>query len=338
MAEKKPVFNPQAVQTTKKAAKKSKKKRASFFSNKEKVDLSNTRTLRFAPRTAQSIFSVLFFFLFVIMCVIVLMTFGRVDHLTDMAMSKQVNQEDLVLKINTRLIETDQLHYEGEELAKTLYTAGKTDEERQAWETEVKGYLAPGLNVSQLELNNGKIDRTVSAVSFIKMETLSESERTYRLFYKVSYTEADQMNDLSVVLPVSYQDNDLKLIDLPAVVNLEKRDATNPVTYDKNRFIPKGTSVSTQEEDKLTEFVNRFFDLYGANDDKLELIAAVSGIGGATVQQVNSTVFMKLENGNYFVQGTYLFQFEKQSTIKSKFSLEIKQTEENYYVLSMNGE
>ena len=173
MAEKKPVFNPQAGQTTKKAAKKSKNKRTSFFSSKEKVDLSNSRTLRFAPRTAQSIFSVLFFFLFVMMCVIVLMTFGRVDHLTDMAMSKQVNQEDLVLKINTRLIETDQLHYEGEELARTLYTAGKTDEERQEWETKVKPYLAPGLTVSQLELNNGKIDRMVNAVSFIKMETLS---------------------------------------------------------------------------------------------------------------------------------------------------------------------
>ncbi|MDT2684649.1 conjugal transfer protein, partial [Enterococcus gallinarum] len=61
MTERKPVFNPHAA-SSKKTTIKKKRIRGTriFFSKRQKKQAPNTRTIRFAPRSAQSVISFLF--------------------------------------------------------------------------------------------------------------------------------------------------------------------------------------------------------------------------------------------------------------------------------------
>lgn len=339
MSERKPVFNPQTV-TSKKKAKKGqlKEKRLSLFQRKKEQD-PNTRTIRFAPRTAQSIVSTLFFGLFLVMCVVVLMTFGRVDTLSRLAMSKQVNKEELVENVNQSLEDTEQLKYEGMKLADRLFTISHKDEGKEYWEEQVNPYLAKGLNASNLGFTETTVDRIARIVRFIKMKTINEKKAMYRLYYDVRFTEGKQWQQVQLILPVSYEGQEMKLIDLPTVTNLATSEEKNKSVYREDQFTPKGSSdLEEEEKNKITEFTQRFFELYVINDEKLALITNVKGLDKATLMNVEPKKVLRLKNGHYFVQGSYQFAYEEESPFTSNFSLEIKANKENYFVTKMNGE
>ncbi|OTN84074.1 conjugal transfer protein, partial [Enterococcus faecium] len=112
----------------------------------------------------------------------------------------------------------------------------------------------------------------------------------------------------------------------------------NKSNYQENRFKPKGKDVTEEEKGKIIEFVQRFFELYVTNDEKLALITNVQGIGKATLVTVEPKQVVKLNNGNDYVQGTYTFAFDESNPLTSHFTLEIQQTKESYFVIKMNGE
>lgn len=339
MTERKPVFNPQTVTSKKKVAKKgqSKNKGLALFQRKKKPDPS-TRTIRFAPRTAQSVVSFMFFSFFLVMCVVVLMTFGRVDTLSRIAMSKQVNKEELVTNVNNALKDTEQLRYDGMKLADRLFTISHKDNGKKYWEEQLAPFLATGLNPNDLGFSTTSVDRIARNVRFIKMDTIDEKEALYRLYYDVRFTEGDTWQQVQVILPVSYEGQEMKLIDRPSFTNLATTEEKNTSIYQENRFTPKGSDVKDEEKNKVTEFTQRFFELYVTNDEKLALIANVQGLGKAKLVKVEPKKVLKTDNGNYYVQGVYTFAFDESNPLTSNFTLEIKPTKESYYVTKMNGE
>lgn len=337
MTERKPVLNLQAASTNNKE--KPAKEKRTLFPKKDKPEKNiNTRTIRFAPRTAQSVFSILFFTLFFVMCIVVLMTFGRVDTLAGLAMGKQVNKEELISDINESLKDTEQLRYEGMKLSDRLFTLSSKTEGKRNWEEQLTPYLATGLSANDLGFTTAQVNRIPRAVRFIKMETIDEKKQQYKLFYDVRFTEGDTWQQVQVILPVSYENQELRLIERPIFTNLDTRDAQNTSVYSENLFIPSGAKVPEQEEQKLTEFVQRFFDMYVTNDEKLALISDVTGLSKATLTNVDVKAMNQIEENVYFVKGTYTFYFDEGNPFTSMFTLKIKQTKDSYFVENMNGE
>lgn len=343
MANKPTGFNPQAVQMkNQKKGKQNKKKKkdeknSSFFSAQEK-EQPNTRAIRFAPRTAMNIFSGLFVFLFVIMCVVVLLTFGRTDTLARLAMSKQVNKTELIQNVNQGLTETEQMRYEGEVVVEKLFTMTQNQDESTAWKEAIEPYLSVGLSADDLGFTNTRIDRKAKEIRFIKMQTINEKEHYYRLYYDVRFTEGDSWKQTQIILPVCYKYGELKLIDRPEFTNITVGESKNHVAYDDSRFVPKGEDVSAQEKEKLEAFIQSFFELYTTNDEKLKLISNVKGLDNAKLESIDTKALVVDEKGLYHAKGSFAFFYKENSSFTSGFELVIKPTKESYFVIKMNGE
>lgn len=310
---------------------------SSFFSAQEK-EQPNTRAIRFAPRTAMNIFSGLFFFLFLVMCVVVLLNFGRVNTLARLAMSKQVNKTELIENVNKGLSKTEQLKYDGEILTEKLFTYQQKQEENNNWKESITPYLAVGLSPEELGFSNTRIDRVAKEVKFIKLTTTDEKEGFYRLYYDVRFTEGSSWKQTQIILPVSYQYSELKLIDRPQFTNTVSSESKNDVAYSEKRFLPQGEDVDKSETDKVHEFVKRFFELYVSNDEKLQLVSKVQGLEGAKLKYVDTKTMVVDKKGNYHVKGTFSFFYEEGSLFTSGFDLVIKPTKESYFVTKMNQE
>lgn len=339
MTEKKPTFNPQTVSVKKKKEKKETRPSLGrqLFSRKEHEDPS-TRTIRFAPKTAQSVFSFLFFGLFLAMCVVTLLSFGRMDTLTDLALRKQVNKETLVSEVNQSVKDSDQLKYEGTRLADRLFTLSHSQSGREYWQQQMATYLVPGLSVDALGFDTVSADRIARTVRFIKMDTLNQKEAIYRLYYDVRFTEGSTWRQVQVSLPVSYEGKELKLLERPTITNLEQAKESNSSVYETHRFTPKGSEVPEEDKQKVTEFTQRFFELYVTNDEKLALITNEQGLSKATLQVVTVDKILLIKKGLLYVEGSYQFSFEKNSPFTSRFTLEIEPTKDSYFVTKMNEE
>ena len=98
-------------------------------------------------------------------------------------------------------------------------------------------------------------------VRFIRLETVDYKESLYSLYYDVRFTEGKEWRQVQVILPVSYAENELKLLDRPTLMNLAKTSESNKVVYDEQRLYLK-EKKSMKKKQKLTEFTNRFFELY----------------------------------------------------------------------------
>ncbi|EME7204956.1 hypothetical protein OHL98_002076, partial [Enterococcus faecium] len=205
-------FNPEFVQSkaTKKAKKTRKKISFGAIFSKKKPE-SSTRMIQFSQKSAMSIFSGVFFFLFFVMGIVLLLNFGRIDTLTRLAASKQVNPTVLLTQVNQGLSNTEQMKYEGTKFVEKLFDLNK--EKIGEWENNLSPYLSQGLNASDLGFSSTTYSREAKQISFIKSETLNEAESMYRLFYDVTFTEGNQWKDCQISFPVSFKEQELKLLD-----------------------------------------------------------------------------------------------------------------------------
>lgn len=246
-------FNPEFVQSkaTKKAKKTRKKISFGAIFSKKKPE-SSTRMIQFSQKSAMSIFSGVFFFLFFVMGIVLLLNFGRIDTLTRLAASKQVNPTVLLTQVNKGLSNTEQMKYDGTKFVEKLCDLNK--EKIGEWENNLSPYLAQGLTASDLGFSSTTHSRESKQISFIKSETLNEAEAMYRLFYDVTFTEGNQWQDCQISFPVSFKEQELKILDSIEFLNLQVTESKNNVNYRSERFFAKGTNVSDNEKLKIEEF------------------------------------------------------------------------------------
>lgn len=328
-------FNPAAMKKPKKLKKKKRKGRNScpfLIYAQEKIE--HSRTLRFAPRTAANIYSILFFSLFLVLIVLSVISFFRVERLSEMAMKKQVDETELIATIHDQLSQTDQLKYEGEAFVKQLVTIEATDEGKEEWERLITPKVAKGLNPKDLGFDNTNENRHADQVDFIKLETINENKSLYRLFYDVTYLEKETQRNIQLVLPVSYDKQSFQLLEIPQIIRLSERN--EQTLYNPNQFSLKGDPVNEDEQEALSQFAQRFFQLYVSNDEQLSLIASVTGIGQGTLDQVEIKEIVKDEQDIYHLQGIFRFHFEEETSLTSSFRLDVRANEEGFYVLSIN--
>ncbi len=175
------------------------------------------------------------------------MSFGRLNTLTRLAMQKQVNREEIIESVNKGVAASDQLKYDGMKLVDRLFTVSSKLEGKEYWEAQITPYLAAGLRAEDLGLDKTNDDRVARNVRFIRLETVDYKESLYSLYYDVRFTEGKEWRQVQVILPVSYAENELKLLDRPTLMNLAKTSESNKVVYDEQRFIPKGKEVNEEE-------------------------------------------------------------------------------------------
>ena len=114
------------------------------------------------------------------------------------------------------------------------------------------------MRAEDLGLDKTNDDRVARNVRFIRLETVDYKESLYSLYYDVRFTEGKEWRQVQVILPVSYAENELKLLDRPTLMNLAKTSESNKVVYDEQRFIPKGKESMKKKQKKLTEFTKSF--------------------------------------------------------------------------------
>ncbi|MCC4053971.1 conjugal transfer protein [Enterococcus faecium] len=328
-------FNPEFVQSkaTKKAKKTRKKISFGAIFSKKKPE-SSTRMIQFSQKSAMSIFSGVFFFLFFVMGIVLLLNFGRIDTLTRLAASKQVNPTVLLTQVNKGLSNTEQMKYDGTKFVEKLFDLNK--EKIGEWENNLSPYLAQGLTASDLGFSSTTHSRESKQISFIKSETLNEAEAMYRLFYDVTFTEGNQWQDCQISFPVSFKEQELKILDSIEFLNLQVTESKNNVNYRSERFFAKGTNVSDNEKLKIEEFLKKYFELYVKNDEKLALIANVNGLEGGTFNNMQLEHIVQTKEGNYVAQGKYTFSFQKDSSFTSNFTADIKPSSDSYFITKFN--
>ncbi|HFX3853537.1 TPA: conjugal transfer protein [Enterococcus faecium] len=328
-------FNPEFVQSkaTKKAKKTRKKISFGAIFSKKKPE-SSTRMIQFSQKSAMSIFSGVFFFLFFVMGIVLLLNFGRIDTLTRLAASKQVNPTVLLTQVNKGLSNTEQMKYDGTKFVEKLFDLNK--EKIGEWENNLSPYLAQGLTASDLGFSSTTHSRESKQISFIKSETLNEAEAMYRLFYDVTFTEGNQWQDCQISFPVSFKEKELKILDSIEFLNLQVTESKNNVNYRSERFFAKGTNVSDNEKLKIEEFLKKYFELYVKNDEKLALIANVNGLEGGTFNNMQLEHIVQTKEGNYVAQGKYTFSFQKESSFTSNFTADIKPSSDSYFITKFN--
>lgn len=328
-------FNPEFVQS--KATKKSKKRRKKnlfrMIISKKKPEQSS-RMIQFSRKSAMSIFSVAFFFLFFMMGFVLLLNFGRIDTLTRLAVKKQVDPTALLTQVNQGLSGIEQMNYEGTKFVEKLFDFNR--EKVEEWENGLTPYLAQGLHASDLGFSSTNHLREVKQISFIKSETLDETESMYRLFYEVTFTEGDQWKDCQISFPVSFKEQELKLLDSIEFLNLQITENKNNVAYHSERFWVKGANVSENETVQIEEFLKKFFELYVKNDEKLALIANVNGLEGGTFEKMQLDHLVQTEEGNYVAQGNYTFSFQENSSFTSQFIANIQSSSDSYFITKFN--
>ena len=221
-------------------------------------------------------------------------------------MQKQVNREEIIESVNKGVAASDQLKYDGMKLVDRLFTVSSKLEGKEYWEAQITPYLAAGLRAEDLGLDKTNDDRVARNVRFIRLETVDYKESLYSLYYDVRFTEGKEWRQVQVILPVSYAENELKLLDRPTLMNLAKTSESNKVVYDEQRFIPKGKEVN-------------------------------EGLEHATLEKVDITSLRETGQGIYDVRGTYQFSYEGKSPLTSNFSLQIEATKDSYFIKKMNG-
>lgn len=337
-------FNPQAMKegtsfkNQKKKQQKNEKQKRHFQKKapnelETKVSVKNSRKIDFAPKRLQNFFSWCFFLLFFAMTFVVILSFGRLDTLTNLALSKSVNPVEISNKVIKQTTSADVLKFKGKLLVDRLYNipSGKSEQ----WEKELTPFLANGLTPSLIN-SAYKEEMKAQNIRFVEMN-LGKKSNEYALTYAFDLTVGEHTQTMQVELMVYFKDEGILLLERPSLSPIKEK-AANDVPYNQGAFYPKGHEVSSQVKENVETFLNQFFNLYVSNDRSLALISKVKGIGNATFSHLEVEAIKENQSGNLLVYGTYDFQFKDTETmLHSVFEMKLKQTKESYYVLEMNN-
>lgn len=340
MSSEKPYFNPSLMSNSndieeKKVEKKPKKEK------KIKVEKEvNTRSIRFARRTVGNWLTFFFFSLFIVQSVVLLMYFNRLDIIAGVANSKKIDPTEIAADVQNTVLESDQIKYEGQNFLETLINYSKDTDKQKEREEKLTSYLPAGMRVNDLGIRDSKFDRVLNQLSFVKFkeDKTTGLKNSYLLYYDISFTENNQVTRAQVIVPVQYKTKKLRVLNSLSLTNLETVDHEDQdlINYKQDRFFSKGTAVTTEEEAKIQNFLNQFFELYVTNDSKLELISNVQGLSAGDLIGLELKNAVKTKSDMYLLEGTFSFRYGEGTSFDSFFSIELKQNKDSYFVTKFN--
>lgn len=340
MSSEKPYFNPSLMSNTNEIEEKKAKKKPKKEKKVKKEKEVNTRSIRFARRTVGNWLSFFFFTLFIIQSVVLIMYFNRLDIIAGVAISEKIDPTEIVTDVQKTVLQADQIKYEGQNFLETLINFSIDTDKQKEREEKLTNYLPAGMRVNELGIRDSKFDRVLNNVNFVKLkeDKSVELENVYLLYHDISFTENSQLTRAQVIVPVQYKNQKLTVLNKLSLTNLTvvDNDEQALIDYKQERFFSKGTAVTTEEETKIQNFLNQFFELYVTNDSKLELISNVQGLSDGELIEVTLKNAVKTKNDMYLVEGTYAFKYGEGASFDSFFSIELKQNKDSYFVTKFN--
>lgn len=299
-------------------------------------EVKASRSIVFAKRPWQNRLTIFFFLLFFGISIVLIMTFGRLETLTNYANAKALNKEQLVTEVRDNLSNQDLMVYQGEAFVKALINSSADSEEKDTEQEEIlQPYLAKGFPVDSLNFSSDNTNRSVEDISLIKKELTDQKKNIYELSYFVQYSEGNQEISIDLSFPVSYQSGQAKVLDVPHIYNMESRKDTNTVSYSGSNYDLVGKKVSEGEKTKMKDFVSNFFDLFVKNDEKLGLIADVKGLDNAILVNEELLNAAETSKDHVTITGTYSIRFGKGGVIESPYTLKLKKSNDTYFVESI---
>lgn len=304
-----------------------------IFRKKEKEEKQKQeRTITFAKRPFENKLTLVFWGLFVGIAVVLLMTFGRLDTLTRLANAKAVDKTALVTQVKSDLDRLESMDYQGVGFVKALITRKANDEGNKEWERTLTPYLANGLSATNLGFAQTNAEQTVQSVNFIKQAVLHTDKEIYRLSYEVTYTSDRKAITLDVSFPVSFQNDQIKVLASPSVSNQATISNKNNAKINERLLEVEGDPISSDEQQKIGEFMDNFFDLYARNDEKLSMISNMQGLQEATFDNQSVKTVVETKNHQLIVSGDYQIHFGEETTIHSPYQVTLKKAGQSYFV------
>lgn len=311
-----------------------KKKRRKEKKKKEKQGTDSTREIRFKRQTFANLLTFFFWSLFVGMAIVLLIFNSRLGEITKVATAKAVDTEKISTAIQRENQYMDTIQYEGKTFLNVLFTYDSSEVARKEREEQLQTYLANNLNANNLLIESTNDDRTVKEIEFIEATSLGKER--YTLFYNVSYQDGTKPVKLGVKLTVSYQDKKFQLVNVPSITMFQENRKEPTETYNQSEYYSQGSEVSEEAKKKIDTFLQSFFDMYLANDERLSLVSAVQGIGEGTMNNFTIENIVQLDKETYAIQGTYTFSMQENSQITSFFDCTIKSNKDSYFVETFN--
>ncbi|WP_088840974.1 conjugal transfer protein [Listeria sp. ILCC797] len=312
-----------------------KKGKSTTKSSKER---RSTRQIPMHRHRLQNGLTIFFYVLFTLFFIVIVMNVGRMNTVIDLANKKEVKANDIAAEIQQSQQIGKIVSFEGNKWLQTFFTHSKNQAEQDKRVKQLNAHLSGSLEISGFDISGKDTVRSVKQVQEIKQETVSHLKEitVYKTTYDVQFVEQNHDRNVQVVLYGIYQDDKMKLIQIPEYLNANKDTGeSHKAPYTSEDLEVKGEVISGAEKTKMTQFVEKFLALYCRNDSNLNLVASVQGIDGGTFQTATLTNSVR-KNGKVVVQGTYTFYFQESSAYTSAFTLEMRENKGSYFVDKMN--
>ncbi|TYV31026.1 conjugal transfer protein [Listeria monocytogenes] len=315
------------------------KKQPKKTRKKEQVETPSSRKITFKRRWFANGLTVFFYTLFIVITVVLLMTYGRLDTILNVANQKAVNPNDITEKVKEQQKEGDLVAYDGKKWLQTFFSNPNDDKAIEERSKSLKKTLASGVDINFLTSTSSDIKREAITVDLINQQVTTKegSDTLYRTVYDVSFLENGQKKETEIALYAIYREKQTIIVQLPEYLNTEENKQPKTNVEDKEDFFLKeGQEVTADEKQRVEAFSQKFLELYCKNDSNLYLISAVKGLDGATLQSAAITNIVK--NGKEItVQGNFTFAFTENANQTSFFTFQMRQNKDSYFVDKMNN-
>ncbi|ECJ9747804.1 conjugal transfer protein [Listeria monocytogenes] len=316
-----------------------KKKKTKKTRKTEQVEIPSSRKITFKRHWFANGLTVFFYSLFIIITVILLMTYGRLDTILNIANQKAVNPNAITEKVKNQQKEGDLVAYDGKKWLQTFFSNPSDEKAIEERSNRLKRILASGVDINFLTSTSSDIKREAITVDVInqKVTTKEGSDTLYRSVYDVSFLENGKKKETEIALYAIYRENQTIIIQLPEYLNTEENKQPKTNVEDKEDFFLKdGQEVTADEKQRVEAFSQKFLELYCKNDPNLYLISAVKGLDGATLQSATITNIVK-KGKEITVQGSFTFAFTENANQTSFFTFQMRQNKDSYFVDKMNN-
>ncbi|MDA9469892.1 hypothetical protein C240_22 [Enterococcus sp. 5H] len=189
------------------------------------------------------------------------------------------------------------------------------------------------MSAGNLLLHSGKAEREVMDIVLVEAE--KGSEDTYELLYRVTYEENGHTVTLGIKLMSAFIGDKFQVINVPSIMHIQENKGEATAVYRAKDYHTAGEVVPEEERKQIAAFLERFFDMYVSNDERLSLVSAVEGLGTGEFNQFTIENLVQIDEDTYAIQGTYTFQIEN-SQLTSFFDSQIKKNKESYFVEAFN--
>ncbi|EPE2272453.1 conjugal transfer protein [Enterococcus faecalis] len=343
--------------------KKSKKEKKGWGWNKGNIG-EGTRSIKFNRTSPNKIVAAFLWFLLLSMAFFLLLNvFTSGSTLSSIAnLNRSVGKLQADQKQEN---ETDDfVVYQGQSFLYWYYLAPKTNEEKESRDTWLSSYLSNGLSLPTLKLGE---ESQVLDIQFTRQETKKNTlyDRVVYLSYevtlqanKVSTEESQETSQseeakskepsgkekvfLQVTVPATITEGDFRVIGLPEIASFGKSSNLSKdkiVPYDGTALYARGEKVADDQQPAMVDFLTKFYQMYAANDEKLNIVTHESGFPTpAEAKNVTIRNLVKTGKNEYKANGTAEVTFETSGIqLSTSFTVTFKQEGNGYFVTTINN-